>query len=100
MITHPNNYPGIKVWRGFYSAEKVDNNHQNSNGSRIDKLIRLGDAEKMMGEIMSPVPSRPTLISYIKKGVLNGRRIFNNYYLYESSLWEFIEENKMNLPKK
>lgn len=49
---------------------------------------------------MSPVPSRPTLISYIKKGVLKGRRIFNNYYLYESSLREFIEENKMNLPKK
>jgi hypothetical protein len=98
IISHPNNYPGSKVWRGFlYSAAEVDNNHQNSNGSRIDKLIRLGEAERLMREIMSPVPSRPTLISYIKKGVLKGRRIFNNYYLYESSLREFIEENKENL---
>jgi hypothetical protein len=93
----PTTTPEAKFGEDFYSAAEVDNNHQNSNGSRIDKLIRLGEAERLMREIMSPVPSRPTLISYIKKGVLKGRRIFNNYYLYESSLREFIEENKENL---
>jgi hypothetical protein len=72
----------------------VDNASNNSNGNHIDKLIKLGQAEVLMQQVMSPVPSRPTLISYIKNGVLNGRRIFNNYYIYESSLREFIEKNK------
>lgn len=53
-----------------------------------------------MRQVMSPVPSRPTLISYIKNGVLNGRRIFNCYYIYESSLREFIEKNKREILKK
>ena len=65
-----------------------------SNGNHIDKLIKLGQAIKLMEQFISPVPSRPTLISYIRNGVLKGNRIFNNYYIYESSLREFIEKNK------
>ena len=78
----------------------MDNANNNSNGSHFDKLIKLGQAEAAMRQVMSPVPSRPTLISYIKNGVLSGKRIFNNYYIYESSLQEFIEKNKKEIFKK
>jgi hypothetical protein len=89
----------LKIAGRFYSDEKVDSTDNNSNGNHIDKLIKLGQAEKVMRQIISPVPSRPTLISYIKNGVLNGKRIFNNYYIYESSLQEFIEKNKKEISK-
>ncbi len=36
-------------------------------------------------------------IAYIKKNVLKGQRIFTNYYIYESSLNEFINRNKNSL---
>lgn len=75
----------------------MDNNHNNSNKNQFDRLIKLGQAEKIMKKIMSPVPTRPTLIVYIKKGVLRGERIFTNYYIYESSLNEFMEKFKTNL---
>ncbi len=78
----------------------MDNANNNSNGNHIDKLIKLGQAERVMRQVMSPVPSRPTLISYIKNGVLDGKRIFNNYYIYESSLQEFIEKNKKEMSWK
>lgn len=78
----------------------MDNVNENSNGNHIDKLIKLGQAENLMRQVMSPIPSRPTLISYIKNGVLNGRRIFNCYYIYESSLQEFMEKNKREILKK
>lgn len=60
----------------------------------IDKLIKLGQAEKEMKKVMNPIPSRPTLINYIKKGILIGKRMGNNFYLYESSMKRFIEESK------
>ena len=65
-----------------------------SNKTQVDKLIKLWQAETLLRQVISPVPSRPTLISYIKKGILKGKSIFNNYYVYESSLQEFIETNK------
>ena len=65
-----------------------------SNKPKIDKLIKLWQAETILRQVISPVPSRPTLISYIKKGILKGKSIFNNYYVYESSLREFIDNNK------
>ncbi len=79
----------------------MDNEYNNHNGHgspsggrQFDKLIKLGQAEKMMRKVMSPVPSRPTLIAYIKNGILKGRQFpFNNhYYVFESSLREFIEK--------
>lgn len=87
----------LKINGRFYCEENVDSAGNNSNGNHIDKLIKLGQAEKLMREIISPVPSRPTLISYIKNGVLIGKRIFNSYYIYESSLREFIEKNKREI---
>ncbi len=62
--------------------------------TEIDRLIKLAQAEKKMKEVMKPIPSRPTLINYIKKGILIGKRIGNNFYLYESSMNRFIEESK------
>ena len=61
--------------------------------SRIDKLIKLAEAEIKMRKVMRPIPSRPTLISYIKKGILEGKRIRGHFYLYESSLTKFIAES-------
>ena len=68
----------------------------NENKNDIDKLIKLGQAEKIMRKVISPVPSRPTLITYIKNGTLRGQQSsFNNhYYVYKSSLLEFIENNR------
>lgn len=76
---------------------KDNNSNGNDPGRQIDKLIKLGQAEQIMKKVMSPVPSRPTLIAYIKKNVLKGQRIFTNYYIYESSLNEFINRNKNSL---
>jgi hypothetical protein len=89
----------LRITGRLYCDGKVDNANNNSNGNHIDKLIKLGQAEKLMREVISPVPSRPTLISYIKNGVLSGKRIFNSYYIYESSLQEFIEKNKKEVSK-
>jgi hypothetical protein len=71
----------------------VDKEHD-SNKNQIDKLIKLWQAETILRQVISPVPSRPTLISYIKRGILKGKSIFNNYYVYESSLREFVENSK------
>ncbi|MGI8468423.1 MAG: hypothetical protein ACR2N3_08220 [Pyrinomonadaceae bacterium] len=78
----------------------VDNgnaNH-NENGAAFDKLIKFGQAEKMMRKVMSSIPSRPTLINYIKNGILKGKQLsFNNhYYVFESSLKEFIKSYNKN----
>ncbi len=76
--------------------KKANENSGNSSEDQLDKLIKLGQAMKLMEQVIMPVPSRPTLISYIKNRVLNGKVIFNNYYVYESSLNEFIEKNRRN----
>lgn len=63
-------------------------------GQAIDKLVKLGEAEKRMRKVFSPIPSRPTLIAYIKNGILKGKQFpFNkHYYIFESSLKEFLEK--------
>ena len=61
-----------------------------------DKLIKLGEAERIMRKVISPVPTRPTLISYIKNGTLKGQQLGGNshYYVFESSLTEFMRSKK------
>ena len=70
------------------------NGNGNINGKQIDKLIKMGEAEKILKKVMTPIPTRPTLISFVKKGVLKGKRIGNNFYIFESSLQAFIRENQ------
>ena len=81
--------------RGEKAVDRANSNH-NENG--FDKLIKLGEAEKIMRKVMSPVPSRPTLIAYIKSGILKGRQFSfsNHYYVFESSVKEFIEKYTEN----
>lgn len=82
-----------------------ENINRNKNVDRketeCDKLVKLGQAEKMLKKVMSPVPSRPTLILYIKNGILKGKKFpFNNhYYVFESSLREFMDKYGSNLRK-
>ena len=87
---------GEKVVNG---SGKNFNGNGHESGRQFDKLIKLGQAEKMMRKVMSPVPSRPTLIAYIKSGILEGKQFaFNNhYYIFESSLKKFIEKYGKNL---
>ena len=60
---------------------------------RIDRLIKLGEVERILSRILMPVPSRHTLIAYIDNGTLCGRKFGrgNNYYVYESSLNDFVQ---------
>lgn len=57
-----------------------------------DPLIKLGEVERVLSRIFSPVPSRPTLIAWIEDGTLEGKKIGrgDNYYVYRSSLDAFI----------
>ena len=65
-----------------------------------DKLLRLSEVERLLRVILKTAPSRPTLIGYIESGKLQGvRHPFNNYYyVYQSSLDEFIKQIKVNYP--
>ena len=59
-----------------------------------DKLLRLSEVEQILRSVFNTVPSRPTLIGYIESGKLRGgQNPFNKYYyVYKSSLDEFIEQ--------
>lgn len=75
------------------------NNFQNSQRPRkTDKLLRLSEAEQILRAVFNTAPSRPTLIGYIESGKLRGgQNPFNNYYfVYKSSLDEFIEQIRLN----
>lgn len=75
------------------------NNPQNSQTRhKSDKLLRLSEAEQILRAVFNTVPSRPTLIGYIESGKLRGgQNPFNNYYfVYKSSLDEFIEQIRQN----
>lgn len=84
--------PEIKS-KPWLQGDEMENENNNNYNHKIDKLIKLGQAEKMMRKVISPIPSRPTLILYIKNGILKGKRFpFNNhFYVFESSLKEFLE---------
>jgi hypothetical protein len=61
---------------------------------KSDKLLQLGEVERILRATLNTVPSRPTLIGYIESGKLRGvRHPFNKYYyVYQSSLDEFIQQ--------
>lgn len=65
---------------------------------KSDKLLRLSEAEQILRAIFNTAPSRPTLIGYIESGKLHGgQHPFNKYYfVYKSSLDEFIEQIRQN----
>jgi hypothetical protein len=65
---------------------------------KSDKLLRLSEAEEILRAIFNTAPSRPTLIGYIESGKLRGgQNPFNKYYfVYKSSLDEFIEQIRQN----
>lgn len=65
---------------------------------KTDKLLRLSEAEQILRTVFNTAPSRPTLIGYIESGKLRGgQNPFNNYYfVYKSSLDEFIEQIRNN----
>ena len=58
----------------------------------IDPLIKLGEVERILANVMRPVPSRPTLVAWIEDGTLEGKQIGtgDNWWIYESSLNNFI----------
>lgn len=62
----------------------------------IDPLIKLGEVERILSKVFAPAPSRPTLVAWIEDGTLEGRQIGrgDNYYVYQSSLRQFIEDMK------
>ena len=70
------------------------NKLKNPNPLNPDKLLRLSEAENILRKVLNTAPSRPTLIGYIESGKLRGgRHPFNKYYyVYKSSLDEFIEQ--------
>lgn len=59
----------------------------------IDRLIKLNEVERVLSRIFAPAPSRPTIITWLEDGTLEGKQIGrgDNYYVYESSLNQFIE---------
>lgn len=61
---------------------------------KSDKLLLLGEVERILRATLNVVPSRTTLIGYVHSGKLRGiRHPFNKYYyVYQSSLDEFIRQ--------
>ena len=77
------------------SQNKLENSQR---PHKLDKLLRLSEAEEILRAIFNTAPSRPTLIGYIESGKLHGwQHPFNKYYfVYKSSLDEFIEQIRNN----
>ncbi|MGI8467654.1 MAG: hypothetical protein ACR2N3_04305 [Pyrinomonadaceae bacterium] len=70
-----------------------------TNYYKPDKLLRLSEVEQTLRAVLKSAPSRPTLIGYIESGKLRGaRHPFNKYYyVYQSSLDEFIRQMRDSL---
>jgi hypothetical protein len=64
----------------------------NTKPYKPDKLLKLGQVERLLQNIFALVPSRPTLIGYVESGRLRGFQDPHNrhYYVYQSSVEEFI----------
>lgn len=63
---------------------------------KIDRLIKLGEVERVLATIFWPAPSRPTLIAWIDEGILEGKQIGpgGNWFVYTSSLDNFIRASQ------
>lgn len=59
------------------------------------RLVKLRDVERSLADYFhhDSRPSRNTIIGWIEEGTLSGKRLGtgNNYYVYETSLANFIE---------
>lgn len=75
-------------------ASEYDTNSNRRRAKHIDKILLLGEVERRLRVVMANVPSRSTLIGYVESGKLRGsRNPFNKYYyVFQSSLEEFIEQ--------
>lgn len=62
----------------------------------VDPLIKLGEVERILARVFSPVPSRPTIVAWIEEGTLEGRQIGrgDNWFIYQSSLDDFILQSQ------
>lgn len=58
----------------------------------IDRLIKLGEVERILEHIFHPIPSRHTIVGWIEDGTLEGMQIGrgDNWHIYQSSLDKFI----------
>lgn len=54
----------------------------------VDRLLKLGEVERVLAKVFHPAPSRPTIVAWIEEGTLEGRQIGrgDNWFVYESSL--------------
>ena len=54
----------------------------------IDRLIKLGEVERILSQVFHPAPSRPTIVAWIEDGTLDGKQIGrgDNWFVYQSSL--------------
>jgi len=68
--------------------------------TNVDPLLRLSEVEGVLREsgVFYTVPSRPTLIEYCEDGTFESRQMRGQYFVYESSLVNFIEN--LQKPKK
>lgn len=64
--------------------------------SNVDMLIKIVVVHKILGDYLSPAPSRPTIISWINSGKLEGRKYGKgeNWFVYHSSLDNLIRESQ------
>lgn len=64
----------------------------------IDPLIKLGEVERILSQVFQPAPSRPTLVSWLEDGTLEGKQIGrgDNWFVYQSSLNNLILESQRN----
>lgn len=62
----------------------------------IDRLIKLGEVERILANVFHPTPSRHTIVGWIEDGTLDGKQIGrgDNWHVYESSLDNLIRASQ------
>jgi hypothetical protein len=68
----------------------------------IDRLVKLGEVETILGRIFMPRPSRPTIVAWIEEGLLEGKQIGggSNWYVFSSSLDKLIRSCQQQSQQK
>lgn len=61
-----------------------------------DRAIRLCDVEIVLSKVISPGPSRTTLLNWIDEGKLIGKKMSFGWIVYESSLKRFIDSLQLD----
>lgn len=62
----------------------------------IDRLIKVGEVERILRQVFLPAPTRPTIVGWILDGTLDGRQLGrgDNWFIYQSSLDDFIRASQ------